>query len=139
MKKTGIKKSTLAVLEFTASILSIILLGATSIIFTPLEPIWNIIAIVIALAFLWVSLVYLPIYYKTAGFNIADGRFCFKRGFFVKRSSYMKIDNIVFVTVIKTPLTSMFDICTVIISATGGKIIIPFTELSKYDKMTLWV
>ena len=128
MKDKRISRRALLIWELFALLIWLGPAVVLSIFLTPFSLWWNVIFWPGTGIYLLAALFYLPMLYRSTRYGLSEGKVLFEQGIFFHRKHYMNRERIVFVTVMKTPLTPVFRVSSLVISATGGKIHIPFLD-----------
>jgi len=79
----------------------------------------------IALVFLAAYLVYFPLLYKSISFAIKEEKIIYVTGVFSRREKAVPLSAVQFVTVSQSILERVFGLSSVVITAAGGRIMIP--------------
>ena len=92
---------------------------------------------IILILFLVVGLIYLPLLWHNSGWKISDDKLYIKGGVIFIKYSYIPINQIVNVVIIKNPLTPFFNIATVVVKATAANGKIKWIDLNVAQDLTL--
>ena len=126
MTRKGISRGALAVWEVAAGLAAALLIGLVLLIFTPRTWLWYSLLWLIGLAFVLAAFLYLPLLYISCCYIVTEEYVEYQSGviFFTRRR--MLKSSIMYVTILKSPLSPLLKTRTVVFSAMGGKLIIPF-------------
>lgn len=92
--------------------------------------------IVCAVAGIFVSSVYLPLYFRNACYYISDIYVIKRTGVFIKVRQVMKIESIEFVTSITMPLSRFTGFNFLVINAFGGSMVLMFLSRRDMEEIT---
>lgn len=116
---------------------SVVLLAHFYLYFFPLLM-WTIIT-VCGISGVFFASVYLPLFFKRAGYYISSEQIIKRTGVFVKKNQYMRMSAIQYATFITTPFSNYTGFNFIVFHAFGGNLILFF--LSKNDMNainTMW-
>lgn len=131
MKRYLADKTSLNIIRLIILLLMtvIIILSYIYLAFLPVLM-WSVIAAVTA-AGIFAGSVYLPLYFKSAGYYINTDKIIKRTGVFIKTNQCMKLSSIQYLTSVTTPFSKHTGFNFMIVNAFGGKLI--FSFLSKKD------
>ncbi|MCL2035597.1 MAG: PH domain-containing protein [Oscillospiraceae bacterium] len=112
---------------FTAAFLSELLM---SVILGVGGASWIILTSLIAIVFLAAYLVYFPLLYRQISFRIKEEKIIYTTGVFLGREKAVPLAAVQFVAVSQSILGRVFGLSSVIITAAGGRILIPGLKTS---------
>ena len=95
------------------------------VMFRPFDVRWVMFSILWFILFMFVYMWYLPCGYRRMSFCIEDGRICFTSGVFIEKNLHIPLGNIQFITRTKYPSDLPFKICSLVLTAPGGKLVLP--------------
>ncbi len=130
MRYNRISPRALLLWELAALIIAAVPIVILSLFFPAFSLWWNVTVLPVAGIYLLAAVFYLPLLYKSTRYALDARRVLYEKGIFFHRKHFMNRERIVFVTVAKTPLTPLFGVSSLLISATGAKIRIPFLDTS---------
>ena len=96
-----------------------------SVLFRIGSAAWLLLTCLLALAFLGIYIFYLPLLYKKMEFHIKNEKIIFNTGVFTNRVIAVPLPAIQFTTVSQTILGRLFGLSSVVITAAGGRMVIP--------------
>lgn len=139
MKRYLADKTSLNIIRFIILILSVavIILAYHYLSFIPIIM-WIIIGIFSGLS-IFVASVYLPFYFKSAGYYINSDKIIKKTGVFIKTNQCMKVTSVQYITSVTTPFSKHTGFNFVILNSFGGKLILAFLSKKDMDDITLFI
>ncbi|MDY3987798.1 MAG: PH domain-containing protein [Massilioclostridium sp.] len=81
--------------------------------------------------YLGAALFYIPASYRNTCYLINTSKVIYQRGVIIRRQQIMARKRIVYVTLMRTPLTPLFHTADVIVRATGATIVIKYLDLNR--------
>lgn len=126
MVKKGISRSALACWEVLAGLIAALLIFLVLLVFRPRTWLWYSLLWLVGLAFIITAFLYLPLRFINCSYAISEEYVEYQTGviFFTRRR--MLKSSIMYVTVLKDPLSPLLRTRTVVLSAMGGQMMIPF-------------
>lgn len=126
MVKRGISRGALAVWEVLAGVVAAAAAGLVLLFFAPRSWLWYSLLWLIGLLFVLTAFLYLPLRYLNCCYTITEEYVEYQTGvLFFSRRRMLK-SSVMYVTVLKDPLSPLLGTRTVILSAMGGRMVIPF-------------
>lgn len=86
---------------------------------------WLLLVAAWLLAFLFFYLLYLPLRYRKLAFQLQKDRIIVHSGIFYTRIRAMPLQSIQYVGLLISPLDALFGLSALVITAPGGRIVIP--------------
>jgi uncharacterized membrane protein YdbT with pleckstrin-like domain len=99
---------------------------------------WIIIAI-LAVAGIFIGSVYLPVFFKSAGYYINSDKIVKKTGVFIKTNQCMKISSVQYITSVTTPFSMHTGFNFIILNAFGGSLILSFLSKKDMDEISSFI
>lgn len=79
--------------------------------------------------FLVLYLVYLPLRYQKLSFSVSGDRILLYSGVLYTRARSIPLRNIQYSTILRSPLDRLFGLCSLVVTAAGGRISLPGLRL----------
>jgi len=99
---------------------------------------WIFCAVTVAAAFLFVSLVWLPVKYLKLAYRLEGNTLYIRWGVVYTRFGAAFLENIQYVTISATPLQRLFRICSVNFILAGGMMTIPCISSEEGEMLRIW-
>lgn len=117
-----------AVVLWEISVLFIagVFLAIILIVFAPYTWLWYLLLWILGAGVVFFTFFYIPIAYLNIEYGIYEKTIIYKKGVFLKSTQILQVDKVSFVTVYNNPLTPIFKVSTLVISAPGGTLSILF-------------
>ncbi|MDF2567018.1 MAG: hypothetical protein K0R90_474 [Oscillospiraceae bacterium] len=135
MEFKRISKKALLIWELAVISLWLVVLVLSLYFIPPFIWLWHLVVWPLAASMIFVVFVYIPWLYSSMKYAVTKDMIVYEKGVFFHKQYYMRRDRIVFVTVFKTPLTPIFKTTSLIISATGSKIVIPLMDNKESEQL----
>ena len=101
----------------------------------PDSIICRIIAVVAGTAALLTALIYLPLFYWRFGYSLQKDYLTVNSGVIFCQTRTIHLQNIQYVTLVQTPLQTVFRLATVSVTAAGGKLLLFSLELADAHRL----
>lgn len=85
--------------------------------------------------YLGAALFYIPASYRNTCYLINTTKIIYQRGVVIRRQQIMARGRIVYVTLVRTPVTPLFHTADIVIRATGATIVIKYLDLAKAQEI----
>lgn len=131
----GISRKFLALLEVLAGLAAALLAFLVLLIFNPRTWVWYTLLWLIGLAFVLAAFLYLPLLYLTCRYTLTSEYLEFRGGIFFHSQHRMPRSSIMYVTVVRSPVSYLCRTRTLIIRSMGGSIVIPMVPLQSAEKL----
>lgn len=131
MKRYLADRTSLNIIRLVILIIMAVIILASYYYLSFIPVLMWIIIILSALTGIFIGSIYLPLYFKSAGYYINADKIVKKTGVFIKTNQCMKVSSIQYITSLTTPFSMHTGFNFIILNAFGGKLILPF--LSKRD------
>ncbi|MGN0605622.1 MAG: PH domain-containing protein [Oscillospiraceae bacterium] len=120
-----------------ALMITLILLAHYYLIFLP-WLMWIIITLCAVCGIFFAS-VYLPLFYRSAGYYISSEQIIKKTGVFIKNNQHMKMSAVQYATFITTPFSKFTGFNFIVFHAFGGNLVLMFLSRSDINSINaLW-
>lgn len=117
-----------SVLTIWRIVLSLIMLAPAflnSLFFGRNTLVWTLLTVVWVIVFLGFYLFYLPVRYRKLSFRVDKEKITLNSGILCTRVHAIPLQNIQFTSTLQSPFGRMFGVCTLIVTAAGGRMLIP--------------
>ncbi len=111
------------------------LLGSMSYFLTPLTRIWCYIAVPMTVIALYLALYYLPALHRSMCYLLDDRQLLVQGGIFFHKKQVMNREQIVYVSVVKTPAYYLLGTCTLLVQAAGAQIVLGWLPKQKANAL----
>ena len=99
-----------------------LLLGGITYFIEPFTTVWNRIALPMTVIVLYLSVYYLPALHQSKCFLLNERQLMVQGGIFSHKKQVMNREQIIFVSVVKTPTYYLLGTCTLLVQAAGARI-----------------
>lgn len=107
----------------------------SALFLSPFSPLWIGATAAWVAVFLFFYLGYLPIRYRNLSLEIHGDRFVLHTGVFYRIQRTLPVENIQYVALHSSPLHRLWDICTIVAVAPGGRISMPGLRMEEAKRL----
>lgn len=130
--RTGLNVLRILIFAITAMV---IFLAYRYLSFIPIFM-WIIMLVFFTICF-FITIIYLPLYFKSVNYYITGRKIIKHSGFFYKTNQVMRFDSIKYTTVISTLLSKRTGLNFVLLNAFGGRMVLPFLKQRDLEEILL--
>jgi membrane protein YdbS with pleckstrin-like domain len=135
MKFEKVSRKAVILWELLALAVCGLLLWLVLVVFIPYTWLWYTLLWVLGALWVLTAFLYLPLYYLGIEYALGGEAVVYRKGLFFPHTQILYRDRIAFVTVYHNPLTPLLGISTLVISAAGGSMRIPFLQTSRAKEL----
>ena len=133
--KGGISKKALAVWEIGLALLAAVLVVLVLVIFYPRTWIWYALLWIIGFAYVFFSFLYLPLLHLSCQYETTDEYVEYRGGLVFHSRKQMLRRSIMYVTLIRTPVSYLLRTRSIVINSMGGQLTIPWIPLKQAEQL----
>lgn len=133
--KGGISKKALAVWEIGLALLAAVLVVLVLIIFYPRTWIWYALLWIIGFAYVFFSFLYLPLLHLSCQYETTDEIVEYRGGLVFYSRKQMLRRSIMYVTLIRTPVSYLLRTRSIVVNSMGGQMTIPWIPLKRAEEL----
>ncbi len=111
------------------------LLGSMTYFLTPFTRVWCYIAAPMTVIMLYLVLYYLPALHQSMCYLLDDRQLLVQGGIFSHKKQVMNREQILYVSVIKTPAYYLLGTCTLLVQAAGARIVLGWLPRRRADAL----
>ncbi len=137
MKRYFADKTCLNVIRVLILVLTFVLMGLTAYFLSFAPIIMSIISAVFFVAGVFVSMIYLPFYFRNLCYYISNEKIVKISGFYFIGKQIMRIDSVQYSTSVSTPFSRITGLNFIVLYAYGGKMTIMFLSKKDFDELNL--
>ncbi len=135
MTKKGLSRSALGVWEGIAGLVAALLAGGVLWLLQPRTWLWYGSLWLIGLAFVLTAFLYLPLLYISCCYVLTEEYVEFQCGVIFFHRRRMLRSSVMYVTVMKDPVSVLTRTRTVVLHAMGGRLVIPFLPVREVSAL----
>lgn len=121
--------------ELLLGLLMAVLLLLCILILNPGTWLWYTVLWVWGAVWVLGAFLYIPLYYFSVEYGVSDDAIVYRKGVIFPNTQVLYRERIAFVTVYRNPLTPIFHISTLSVSAAGGNIRILFIHSKRAEEL----
>ena len=133
--KGGISKKALAVWEIGLALLAAVLVVLVLVIFYPRTWIWYGLLWIIGFVYVFFAFLYLPLLHLSCQYETTDEYVEYRGGLIFHFRKQMLRRSIMYVTLIRTPVSYLLRTRSIVINSMGGQLTIPWIPLKQAQKL----
>lgn len=135
MQLERISGKAMAIWELLWAFVTVLLFLLGIVLLRPYTWLWY--TVLWTLGAIWVlgAFLYIPLYYFGMEYGVDDDVIVYRKGVFFPNTQILYRDRIAFVSVYRNPLTPLFGMATLVVSAAGGRIRILFLNVDRAEEL----
>lgn len=133
--KGGISKKALAVWEMGLSILAAALIALVLLIFYPRTWIWYGLLWLIGFVYVFFAFLYLPLLHVSCQYETTGEYVEYRGGLVFHTRKQMLRRSIMYVTIIRTPVSYLLRTRSIVVNSMGGQLTIPWLPLKQAQQL----
>ncbi len=136
MKEYYADKTCLNMFRIIILILTVVVIAVVSHFLSFIPIIMIIVCAVFFIIGFFVSLIYLPIYFKNMKYYISDEKIVKVSGFYFIKTQTVKVKKVLYTTTISTPFSKITGLNFIMLHAYGGMLPIMFVSNRDFSEIT---